>query len=194
MLTNTDFLEHVGPLLMSIHGLIPSLSSVWAMFKETLFSLMSECLKGLVDVCYLWVYILSTRRVSMMSSTMGQWNRAQWHREYINWGWSHFYSPETEWPFSLFLVMWYPMHPLHIQNANSLCLLIDMSHCKGPSMCIRAHTLPNAYVYAPHSNGYALFTWWSTPLENALSVIGWRMNKLLGSQSCLKDPGKNKKK
>lgn len=38
---------------------------------------MSEYLKGLIDVSYLWEYVLSTRRAFMMSPAMAQWNRAQ---------------------------------------------------------------------------------------------------------------------
>lgn len=158
--------------------------------KKLCFLWCQSVLKGLIDV---WEYVLSTRRASMMGPATDQWNRAQEDSQGLlyKWGWSHFYSPKTESLFSLFLVMWYPMHPLHIPNANSLCLLTDTC-CKGTSMCIRAQT--NAYVYTPHSNGYAFFTWWSIPLGNALSVIGQRMNKPLGSQPCLKALGKNKNK
>lgn len=66
------------------------------------------------------------------------------HRK-ISWGLIYklgmkpLYSPETEWPFSLFLVMWYPVHLLHTQTANSLCLLIDPSGSAKEQVCASGH-------------------------------------------------------
>lgn len=114
--------------------------------KKLCFLWCQSVLKGLIDV---WEYVLSTRRASMMGPATDRWNRAQEDSLGLlyKWGWSHFYSPKTEWLFSLFLVMWYPMHPLHIPNANSLCLLTDTSGAAKEQVCVSGHKQMPMYIH-----------------------------------------------